>query len=425
MTVTVFYSWQSDRPPRVNRDFIEAALVDAVNQIDQHSDLQKALHGETLVIDRDTKNVPGTPPVTDTILTKISECGIFIPDFTFVGTTTEGRQLQNPNVLIEYGWALKEVTHRRIIPVMNAAFGAPSKTNLPFDMRHMRYPVTYELSENANAEDYYAKAKKSLGELLFNEIKIIIESGALDGLVRPLAPIVETSAPQVSTFLTNGEPLGTFVDKITNKELVIHVPQVETLFLRIYPTNQIERLKSPTTALRLIENTALAPMGGFGYSEIGIRNRNRHGAFTCSCRQDQATSLTELCLHGELFGIDTRTINKKGLMENAGVTFGFFPCSALEQVFITTLMNYLAFAESTLKWQPPLRFIAGATGVAGYRMSGSFSGLSTFDGNVIEDPIIYSGYINDYGEKPETILRPFFNHVWDACGLVRPDVDRL
>jgi hypothetical protein len=43
--------------------------------------------------------VPGTPPITDTILKKIQNCDIFVPDVTFVASTAGGKLVPNPNVM--------------------------------------------------------------------------------------------------------------------------------------------------------------------------------------------------------------------------------------------------------------------------------------------------------------------------------------
>ena len=82
--ITAFYAWQSDTPEECNRHFIRIALEDAAKRISAD-----AIMGVDLRIDYDTEGVPGTPPITDTILDKIRECDIFIPDVTFVARRQE------------------------------------------------------------------------------------------------------------------------------------------------------------------------------------------------------------------------------------------------------------------------------------------------------------------------------------------------
>jgi hypothetical protein len=132
--ITLFYSWQSDRDAKLCRHFIEKALERAVELL--------AAEGITLTIDADTRNVPGTPPISATILKKIEACDIFLADMTFVAATDGGKLTPNPNVMGEYGYALHALGHERIMLAMNTAFGPPEE--LPFDLKHQRFPLQYD-----------------------------------------------------------------------------------------------------------------------------------------------------------------------------------------------------------------------------------------------------------------------------------------
>jgi hypothetical protein len=59
---TVFYSWQSDLPNNVNRNFILDALEKAAREIAADDSI-----GVTPVIDRDTAGVPGAPDIAATL----------------------------------------------------------------------------------------------------------------------------------------------------------------------------------------------------------------------------------------------------------------------------------------------------------------------------------------------------------------------
>src|SRR5271154_6803202 len=88
--LTVFYSWQSDAPSDLNRSFIEEALKEALKRLHSEATLVPALRGVIVELDKDTEGVPGSPPVTDTILQKIEECAVFVADLTFVGESQKG-----------------------------------------------------------------------------------------------------------------------------------------------------------------------------------------------------------------------------------------------------------------------------------------------------------------------------------------------
>jgi len=117
MARTVFFSWQADRSTREGRNLIERALESAVSRIAKDAEVEEAVR-EGLALDKDTKGVPGSPPIFSTILDKIDRATVFVPDLTFVGTSADGRPTPNPNVLIEYGWALKSLRDQRIVAVM-------------------------------------------------------------------------------------------------------------------------------------------------------------------------------------------------------------------------------------------------------------------------------------------------------------------
>ena len=126
--------------------------------------------------------------------------------------------------------------------------------------------------------------------------------------------------------------------------------------------------------------------------------------------------------------MNTNCIDKQSQMARAKVGFGFFLPEAFEDIFKNTLIAYLKFAEETLHLTLPLRLMAGATKVEGYRMvapQGMSFGFERFDGRVVEPHIVYEGIVENYQSEPAQILRPFFNRVWEECGLDRPDQDSL
>ena len=131
---TIFYSWQSDRPTGVCRNFIERALQSAIDRLRADVEIEPSLR-EDLELDKDTKNTPGSPAIFDTIMAKIATASVFIPDLTFVGQRENERLVSNPNVLIEYGCALRKPGPGRIIAVMNEAYGKPTGSDMPFNLQ--------------------------------------------------------------------------------------------------------------------------------------------------------------------------------------------------------------------------------------------------------------------------------------------------
>lgn len=128
---TVFYSWQSDRPSRANRGFIGDALDRVAEDI--RADDTLAIEP---VVDRDTAGVPGSPAISDTILEKIARSDIFVADVSLITPPDASRPSPNPNVLLELGYAIREMGWDRIVMVMNTTYGPVEQ--LPFDLRGRR-----------------------------------------------------------------------------------------------------------------------------------------------------------------------------------------------------------------------------------------------------------------------------------------------
>ncbi|MDX8530079.1 hypothetical protein RFM41_12070 [Mesorhizobium sp. VK25A] len=167
---TIFWSWQSDRDPKLHHYFVRDALKDACKLIAVDPDYEEAVRPE---VDHDTKNVAGTPDITKTILDKIAKANVFVADMTPVGVTdpaalqpntavekrSEPKHLQNPNVMSELGYAEHALSQGRIILVANGAH-YPGPVALPFDWRHRSGAKVYTLKDGATKEEIKAEQKR-------------------------------------------------------------------------------------------------------------------------------------------------------------------------------------------------------------------------------------------------------------------------
>lgn len=175
----VFWSWQSDRPSKVNRTFLKRVIVDAIERAAKDMGLD-----ERPEIDHDVQGEAGLVSIPETILRKIDEAAVFIADITPIAVSEDGKQVANPNVLIELGYAKKALGPERIILVWNAAWGGCTPEELPFDLRHRRAPFTYSLGPNASKEDF----AKERGHLV---------SGLAGAIAASLEKVPEHKAPSV------------------------------------------------------------------------------------------------------------------------------------------------------------------------------------------------------------------------------------
>lgn len=160
MKKIVFYSWQSDLPNATNRAFIHRALEQAASAIsgDDSIDVEP-------VVDRDTAGIAGSPDIAGTILDKIVEADVLVPDVSLITPEGPEKRCPNPNVLVELGFAISRLGWARIIMVMNTAFGPPS--DLPFDLRGRRV-LAYKLLPSAKSKmDQRKVLTKKLSEALY------------------------------------------------------------------------------------------------------------------------------------------------------------------------------------------------------------------------------------------------------------------
>lgn len=185
MTHHIFFSWQSDTPNPIGRSLIEACLERAIGVL--HADAEVDLADRELAMDKDTLHVPGSPPIAETIYSKIDRAAVFLSDLTYVALRTNGGGIPNPNVLIEHGWALKSLGSRRVISVMNIALGDPDQHDLPFDLGHVRRPILYLCPPDAKPEER-KKARDELTKHFVGALKAIFNDEVVREGLRAPAP---------------------------------------------------------------------------------------------------------------------------------------------------------------------------------------------------------------------------------------------
>jgi hypothetical protein len=215
--VTVFYSWQSDRERKACKDFIRIAADDAAAAV------SAKLNAEVR-IDSDTEGVAGTPPISETILRKIDECDLFLADVTFVAATGDGKLIPNPNVMGEYGYALRAKGPHRILLAMNTAFGPPKE--LPFDLHHLRHPADYGLEEGATDSQRRSARAKFTGKL-----EGYLELAVREVLAAPAAsptPRWEDAHARLAE-LYNSQFMGHLPVVVSSPKLVVHVVPLAAL----------------------------------------------------------------------------------------------------------------------------------------------------------------------------------------------------
>lgn len=407
--ITVFYAWQSDTPEKFNRHLIRIALEEAAKRITQDLTLEAEVR-----IDSDTEGVPGMPPVTDTILNKISACDIFVPDVSFVARTDAGKLIPNPNVMAEFGYALRAKTHAAMVPVMNTVFGPPEK--LPFDMGHFRYPIQYCVEPTVTDAE-----RREIRRALSTRIEKVLRGQILATQPPPLAPVPFAqmeSKDGPARFRSVGEPIGKRWDTVPFSrfaDIDVSLAAGPTIWLRIMPgTDPCKKWATHELRQHAIYTGRinLAP-----FSDTNITLLRAHdGMGICSLITPDAPETTSVAFAfetGEVWSIDTTLLQ---------YSRGILPF--LEPQYAERLQDYARFLTA-LGLRPPYSWIGGVTGVKDRRLQ-----IPTAPGHMripgwptpqcLSDTITEEGTY-DGKQSPTSALCPFFKAIFDKCGVPRPD----
>lgn len=415
---TVFYSWQSDRPNRSTRGFIQDALKKAIKAANRDLTIDPPDRGdEAFTIDHDTKGEPGTPDIVATILRKIDDCAIFVADLTYVAETEDGKGVPNPNVLIERGYALNEIGSKRMIGVMNEAYGAADR--LPFDLRGVRWPICYRLAEDTNEEER-RRAKAGLIDDLKRAIKEIVLSGVL------ASPVVSTvkwrlqPKSRVSSFFDEGDVLCEMGRAIHNRDQYWDVTWQDgpQMFLRVVPERPAKQ-RNAGELLEILNNQSGTPLWLLsGHSSLWWQG-NEFGAVIFLAHEEEskqtAYNVVQITEHGEIWAIDGSSLRDDRKV-----------IPWCEDRLVDRLGQYLRFAQEQLGVKPPVRVIAGLSGVKSYALMKpppppNEIWLDPIEGRCVKSDVYDEATVADMSQPTRQILMPLFDKIWGSCQLTRPD----
>jgi hypothetical protein len=416
MPTTIFFSWQADTNTKVGRNLVERALEKAVGRIGDDSTVEEAV--QEIEVDRDTKGVAGSPPIVETIFRKIDNAAAFVPDLTFVATRIDGRPSPNPNVLVEYGWALKSLSHSRIVSVMNTAFGEPTAETMPFDMAHLRRPILYYCPVGADDETCKSQ-REALAKVLEGAIRDVLGSESFkESLTKAPEPpkfYGHELKNDIGKFRPNGEPLGVTEGYFGNPAKEIRLSDGPAIWLRVMPVSDpgrkwsVAELKKASNVNGLIM-PLLNGAGGYG----NIRAPDGIGIYYAD-GSPTTTDTVFLFNTGELWSIDTYLLN--AMAKENGI-------SLIEDYFKKALDQYSSVLTN-LGIAPPYRWIAGMDGIRGRGIyvpspPGQISSFPGPHGRCLLNVVAEEG-LHSPGDAPLKSLKPFFFKLFDSCGVNLPE----
>jgi hypothetical protein len=413
MANTIFFSWQSDTPAKQGRYFVEDALRDAIRKLSSDATIVDAIRDE-LELDKDTKGIPGTPPIFDAILSKIDTATIFVPDLTFVGTRSQGSPTPNPNVLIEYGYALKTLGSQRTIAIMNEAHGKPTRNSMPFDMAHLRFPITYSLSDDAEPEDRKSELRKltatlvtAIGDILKDvPSKASLPSEQKTKLFTPMV-----SPEDSGNFRISSQPVGFSWNTYGNPSRPIYVLLGSTIWLRVMPYEAQNR----TWSIKELRD-AIDRSGGSLTPMIALDPQHLKEADGCGIYErtnnSQTSSVAFAFESGEIWSMDSAILGS--FQQKLYMQF-------LLEKYTSALSRYAIFLQK-LGISPPFQWIAGIDGVKNWEL---ITEEGYIPGKIFSGPTCMSNRITKTGiftpeESPKIVLRPFFEEICRKSGVDYP-----
>lgn len=417
MKTSIFFSWQGDTPTGIGRNFLRKALEEACKEIAAESCIDEAMR-EKLVVDSDTQGEAGQPPIAETIFKKIDAAAVFVADMTFTAKRMDGRPTPNPNVLIEYGWALKSLSHSRVISVMNDVYGEPSAVTLPFDLAHVRWPIRFAIQENDSTEQK-AEGRRNL----VASLKVAIKAS--------LAKISPPPVKPTPIFPKAGSKDGPARFRSVNEELghgdgfghhrfhKVFLKPGPAMWLRIMPSSLSGKtwtsleLKEMATAGGIVRLHPLSKSSSYSFlrAEDGWGTFNATGPIDEQQKRSESSSIAFAFATGEIWSIDTALLTQN----SNRVPF-------IESAFNASLSEYANFING-LGVPPPYHWIAGITGIKGRHLqvpSGpSFLSIGSDGPFCLSDAIQAEGEYR-VGQEPGDTLRPFYSSIFEKSGIKRP-----
>ena len=427
----IFWAWQSDTPGNIGRHFVRGALNAAIEQLKSEVEVVEPTERETrdaMELDHDRKGVSGSPDLARTILEKIEAAAVFVADVTPVGVVPltqpdgvrkEPKKLINSNVAIELGYSLRARTDRSLLMVMNAHYG--SRAALPFDIAHKAGPIVFDLAPDADKKTI-AAAEVKLKAQLVEAIKLCVADQVNE---RKQKLPFEAAGPHrgPALFFAPDEILAS-AGHPGEQEFTFSYSRVA--YMRIHPVSggttvgraRVDKLfqeRRPMVMSMLFAGGAALP-NNYGSVIFEFDGRT------------SITALTQGFKTGELWGVNGQLF--KPWQINSSVTGTpepgtVLPMITFEKVYVRVLRNYIK-VEAALGLAPPYAVELGVVGLKGVHLTvptGGPFGNGDFLGPIREDRIQRQYTLATVDDAAiMSVLRDFFNEVYDLAYAVRADV---
>lgn len=399
----IFYSWQSDTPREIGKNFVRQALDAAIASLD-------VAEAERPGIDQDTAGVLGSPVIADTIFRKIRESRIVVADVTLIGRALSGKRgkrgkrLINSNVALEVGYAIGiHNTDEVLLKVMNTHYGPPG--DLPFDLAHRRWPVQFQLAPDADE----SQRERVLRALATAFKSILTEYLARSRLPpQPFSPMQSTvnpacywNADHVLIRVSDGNPGG-------QTQGFTYRSDQPLIYLHVWPREKIPVLTAEI--LNDYRRSVIEPL--CGTSSGWSHERNRFGEIAFAFEADNSlASTTQVFKSGEIWGVNHRL-----LRQGRPAPGDFLAVAPFERSLKQSLSFYVNAGLNHFGYAGEIDLEFGLVNVANYSLALPDGGFS----RPIYGDFSLSASLDGKDEKSiDAALLKIFQAVHDAAGAVR------
>jgi hypothetical protein len=277
---------------------------------------------------------------------------------------------------------------------MNAHYGPPD--DLPFDLRHRRWPVKYVLSPDAPKSERDRVLVK-LSETLKDIISQYLEASR---------PPSEVFTPTESTYnrAAYWRPSEALVEVATltskNVQQYRYDPDKPLIYLHIWPHNKIEPLL--TKMLTEYDKVSIEPLCGTPSGCSNHRNRFGHIAYAWEGETDTLLSTTQVL--------------NQYMLRPRPPHGNFIPIPAFETKLRKSLMQYLTNARSYFGYGAEICVDFGMVNVSGFVLA-----LPNDAGSdkIFEDIAASTTLDADDAALIDAALLKIFGTVYEAAGAIR------
>jgi hypothetical protein len=395
----IFYSWQSDTPKEVGKEFIRQALDAAVSGLEINE-------SERPIVDQDTAGVLGSPIIAETIFRKIREASVIVVDVSLTGKTASNKPLINSNVAIELGYAIGVHGDEVLLKVMNIHYG--SARNLPFDLIHRRWPVRFALPPNAADP----QRQQVLAELA-GELRNILEAYVQAHRVPPelFAPTASTTNP--AAFWQSQDVLVQHGDASLGDTVVTYGLRADlpTIYMRIWPHDKIAPLSA--TILNDQSISVIEPLCGTRSGWSNARNRYGRIAYAWNA-ENTLDAVTQVFKTGEIWGINHYQLRPRDGYPK------MLPMIPFEQGIRGSLSKYLHAGRAAFGYPNKVHVEFGLINVSGFKLALPSNSLPNFSGEIFEDVRLSTVVDMQEEQSGESALSEILRAVYEAAGETRP-----